>query len=119
MKLLLLLIVTNFIADQVLQLKMVRQEKHKDSALFMVYIFTWLVPMFIFTCVMVFVTEDVWFLKFVMTLTAIKIVVGWCCLRMWTNLWYQRKRSMMAFWINFEQAVMTLFIIGLLNYFIV
>lgn len=117
MKLLILILTISFFADKLFQPKEIRQNKHKDSFLLLAHVLWWAIPMLCLASIMVFKYEQYWPLKFIAVLSVIHLIIEWCCIRMWTNLWYQKRKSAMVFWICAEQFILTMSTILLFLHF--
>lgn len=117
MKILLILLALNFIADQLLQHPDVMKSKHKDSAAFLLHVLTWSVSMFLFMAIVMLRTGNMEIIKWWACVFIIHFSVEWCCLRMWTNHYYDKKPAKMVFWILLEQLIISSATIGLFVYF--
>lgn len=117
MKILLLLLAVNFIADQLLQHKESMDNKHKDTAAIFVHVLTWSISMFVFMSIVLLKTGNAEVIKWWASIVVIHFTVEWCCLRMWTYYYFDNKRSKMTAWILLEQLIINSSIVGLFVYF--
>ena len=117
MKILLLLLAINFIADQLLQHTQIMREKHKDTTALFLHVLSWSVSMFLFTAVVMLRTGNTEILKWWLCIFMIHFAVEWMCLRMWTHFYYDKKPTKMVIWILLEQLIINSAIVGLFVYF--
>lgn len=118
MKILLILLALNFIADQLFQPKILLREKHKDTLLLFAHVCMWSITMLIFASVVIFKSGNVngpmlWWL----CSTIVHFGIEWVCLRTWTHFFYDNKRYKMVFWIVMEQFIINIWIVWLFVYF--
>lgn len=118
MKAAIILMTFSFIADQLLQAKTIRQSKHKDSTSLLVHVLTWSVPMFIFALLVAIRTDNVNMYAWWIISCVSHYAIEWCCLRMWTQLFYDKKKSQMAFWILLEHFLLNTVMILMLDYYV-
>lgn len=117
MKAAIVFLTISFIADQLLQVKSVRQTKHKDTEILFLHVLTWSIPMFIYSGIVLVKTYNQniivwWFLN-----TIIHFAVEWCCIRMWTYHFYDKNKSLVAFWILLEQFLINISMVITFIYF--
>jgi len=113
MKLSIIILLISFIADQLLQLKSVRQTKHKDSWALFLHVIMWSFVMFALSAVIAMKTENMNILLWWAFITFNHFIIEWCCIRMWTHHYYNKNKSLMVFWILLEQILMNVSMIYL------
>ena len=117
MKILLILLAINFIADQLFQSKTVMENKHKDSTLLIVHVLHWSVLMLIFASIIGVKTglfEQCY--KWWAAITVMHFSVEWINLMLWTYSMYNNKKSRMVAWILLEQLIINISIVSLFVY---
>lgn len=118
MKAAILILIISFIADQLFQLKSIRQTKHKDTMSLMLHVALWSIVMFAFMSVLLLKGANQNVILWWFIVTVIHFLVEWCCLRMWTHFFYDNKRSLMVFWILLEQLVLNVSMLWLFDYLV-
>ena len=117
MKILLLLLAVNFIADQLLQHPEIMRNKHKDTSVLFLHVLSWSFTMFLFMAVVMLRTGNIEIVNWWLCISIIHFAIEWVCLRMWTYSFYDNKRSKMVFWILLEQLIINSATVGLFVYF--
>ena len=115
MKLSIIILLISFIADQLLQLKSVRQTKHKDSWTLFLHVTMWSFVMFALSAVIAMKTENMNVLLWWALITFNHFIIEWCCIRMWTHHYYNKNKSLMVFWILLEQILMNVSMLWLFD----
>jgi hypothetical protein len=118
MKTYILIIVISFIADQLLQLKSIRQIKHKDTIALTLHVSMWSIVMSVFTGILLPKCSIQGIVMWWLTITVIHFIVEWACLRMWTHFFYDKKKSLMVFWILLEQLILNVSMLWLFDYLV-
>lgn len=118
MKTLMSIIIISFLFDQVLQPKSVRQNKHRDTSSMALHVVCWALPMWILTMYFCMKFQEFELMKWFAIICVIHFSVEWCCCRMWTNLWYQKRRSEMIMWVCLEQMILNGSIVFFFIYFL-
>lgn len=118
MKITLIIITLSFLADQILQFKSVRDTKHKSTTSLILHVATWSVPMLIFSTLVFLRTGNDSIVFWQAILMIAHFLIEWCCIRMWSYLWYDKKRSLMVFWILLDQILLNIAMIVSFDYFI-
>ena len=113
------ILLISFIADQLLQLKTIRQAKHKDSGALMLHVVMWSFVMFTFSAVVMIKTEKVEVMIWWFIITIVHFIIEWCCIRMWTHYFYDKSKSLMVFWILLEYTILNMVMILLFDYLMV
>lgn len=115
------ILLISFVADQLLQLKDVKNNKHKSSVMLLVHVLTWSVPMFVVASILIFnesgAFTSLWPLYWWITILVAHFSIEWCTVRQWTNLYYQKNKSAAAFWIHMEHFLLNAVIILSFMYF--
>jgi len=117
MKIVLILLALNFIADQLFQHPDIMKGKHKDSTVLFVHVLTWSISTFLFASIVALKTWNVNVYSWWLTTFVIHYAVEWCCLRMWTNYFYDNKRTKMVGWILLEQLIINSSMVAFFIYF--
>ncbi len=117
MKILLVLLVVNFIADQLLQHPDIMRTKHKDTYALFIHVLTWAISTFAFASTVILLTGKIEIYQWWILTFAIHFAVEWCCLRMWTHYYYDKKPTKMVIWILLEQLIINSSVVGLFVYF--
>ena len=117
MKILLLLLAINFIADQLLQHPDIVKIKHKDTSALFLHVLTWSISTFLFASIISFNTGKIEVYKWWMCALIIHFAVEWVCLRMWTYYYHDNKRGKMVGWILLEQLIINSSMVALFVYF--
>lgn len=112
------ILVISFIADQLLQIKSIRQSKHKDTMALMLHVTCWSIVMFAFMGVVLLKGGNQNVILWWFIITVIHFLVEWACLRMWTHFFYDKKKSLMVFWILLEQLVLNVSMLWLFDYLV-
>lgn len=118
MKLAIILMLFSFVADQIIQPKAIRNHKHKNTSTLMLHVLVWTMVMIPFPVILVIYTgSDNLYLWLPISAIA-HFAIEWCCLRTWTHYFYDKNKSMVAFWIILEQLLINSFMIFTLEYFL-
>lgn len=118
MKTAIIILIISFIADQLLQLKSIRQTKHKDTMALLLHVACWSTVMFVYASLVMIKTGIHQVMMWWSIITVIHFLVEWVCLRAWTHHFYNKSKHTMVLWILLEQIVLNVSMLWLFDYLV-
>lgn len=117
-KLIIILLVINFISDQLFQPKQVLVHKDRNTIYMFIHVMVWAVSMIAFACVMIAVTGKLWPLAWVSLAIFAHFLIEWPLSRWASNLFYKKDYSLAITLVHMEKLLLNVYLLFSLLYFV-
>lgn len=114
---LILLLVINFIADQLFQPKQVLRAKNDNTIWMILHVVIWCFPMLIFAWIITFKVGDLWPLKWFCSILPLHFIVEWPLNRYGISLLHKKKTTLAITVIHLEKLLLNIAILLTFLYF--
>lgn len=116
--LILILLIINFLADQLFQSRQILKSKNTNVVFMMLHVFMWSAPMAIFSWIVAYKTHDLGALKWWLIIIPIHFLIEWPINRYTTYLLHNKRTTLAITMIHLEKLLLNLVVVGLFIYFI-
>ena len=117
--LILLLLIINFIADQLLMPKPILDGKNHSIIFMALHVLMWALPMALFAWIVVYRTEELWALKWLCAIVPLHFLIEYPINKYTTYLLQNKKTRMAITMIHLEKMLLNIAVAGLFVYFCV